>query len=82
MPDMSALLNPDPKDLRPLLHEQIDRLTDEEMDAVRRALLKLETKRELDELRKSMEADWQAGKITEEKIEEAVREHRARHPYR
>ena len=79
---MSTLADVDPKDLRPLLHEQIDRLTEEEMDAVRRALLKLEAKRRLDGLRAEIEEDWESGRITEAKIDQAIRHHRAQHPYR
>ena len=79
---VSTLADVDPKDLRPLLHEQIDRLTEEEMDAVRRALLKLEAKRRLDALRTEVEEDWQSGRITEAKIEQAIGDHRAQHPYR
>lgn len=79
---VSTLADVDPKDLRPLLHEQIDRLTEEEMDAVRRALLKLEAKRRLDALRAEVEEDWQSGRITEAKIEQAIGDHRAQHPYR
>ena len=30
---------------------------------------------------RSLTEDWRAGKITEEKIAEAIREHRERHPW-
>ena len=79
---MSTLATTDPKELRPLLHERIEHATDEELEAVRKALLLFEAKRVFDEVGREMDEDWRSGKITEEKIAEAIHEHRARHPYR
>ena len=81
---MSTLstLPTDPKELRPLLHERIEHATDEELEAVRKALLAIEARRLADEISREFEEDWRSGKITEEKIAQAILEHRARHPYR
>ena len=79
---MSPLATTDPKELRPLLRERIEHATDEELEAVRKALLALEARRLADELGREFEGDWCSGKITEESIAQAIRDHRARHPYR
>jgi hypothetical protein len=79
---MSTLAIVDPKELRPLLHEQIDRLNDAGLEAVRRALLKLEAMEVLAGVRNEVDEAWRTGKITQEKIDESIREHRARQPYR
>lgn len=78
---MSKLATAAPEELRPLLHERIDQCSPEELDAVRKTLLMLEARRLADELGRDMAEDWRTGRITEEKIAEASREHRARHPY-
>jgi hypothetical protein len=79
---MSKLATTNPEELRPLLHERIDQCNPEELEAVRKTLLMLEARRLADELGREMAEDWRIGKITEEKIAEAIREHRERHPYR
>ena len=79
---MSKLATTDPKELRPLLHERIDQCSPEELEAVRKTLLLLEARRLADELGREMADDRRTGKITEEKIGEAIREHREQHPYR
>ena len=79
---MSKLATIESGELRPLLHERIDQCNPEELEAVRKTLLMLEARRLADELGRDMAEDWRTGKITEEKIAEAVREHRERHPYR
>ena len=78
---MSKLATTDPNELRPLLHERIDQCSPQELEAVRKTLLMLEARRLADEFGREMAEDWQAGKYTEEKIAEAIGEHRARHPY-
>lgn len=67
--------------LRPLVHEKIDKLTAEELAAVHRQLELIELKREFDAIRGEIGEDWRAGRITKEKVEEAIREYRAAHPY-
>ena len=79
---MSTLANPDPKELRPLLRERIEHASEEELEAVRKALLLCEAKRAFDEVGLEMDEDWQSGKITADKVAEAIREHRGKHPYR
>ena len=79
---MSPLATTDPKELRPLLHERIDQLTDGELESVRKALLKVELDRLVEEMGRNTQADWEAGKLAPELIEAAIREHRAKHPYR
>ena len=79
---MSTLATTDPKELRSALHERIDHGTDTELEAMRKALLALEARQLADALGREFEEDWRSGKITEAKITEAIREHRARHPYR
>jgi len=79
---MSTAATPPPQQLRPLLHEKIDQLADEELAAVHKQLLMLELRRELDMIGEEMASDWQAGLITQEKVDEAIREYRVAHPYR
>ena len=82
MPGMSKLATADPKELRPLLHERIDQCSPEELEAVRKLLLECEAKRLFDEMAADAEADRLAGKHDPALVEAAIREHRARHPYR
>ena len=79
---MSTLATADPEELRPLLRERIEHASEEELDAMRKALLLFEAKRSFDEVGLEMDEDWGSGKITEEKIAQAIREHREKHPYR
>ena len=79
---MSTLATTDPKELRPLLRERIEHATDAELEAVRKALLKLEAERAFGEMAAGAQADHLAGKHDPVLVEAAIREHRARHPYR
>ena len=79
---MSKLATTDPQELRPLLHERIDQCSPEELEAVRKTLLVLEARRLADELGRELAEDRRTGRITEEKIAEAICEHREQHPYR
>lgn len=72
----------DPKELRPLLHAEVEKLRDEDLVAARRALLEIEARRLADELGAAMDEDWASGRITNESIAEAILEHRRKHPYR
>ena len=49
---------------------------------VRKTLLLLEARRLADELGREMAEDRRTGRMTDEKIAEAIREHREQHPYR
>ena len=82
VPGMSKLATTDPNELRPLLHERIDHCSPVELEAVRQTLLKFEAERLIAEVGAEFAEDWRTGRITEEKTAEAIREHRARHPYR
>lgn len=66
-----------PQQLRPLVHEKIDLLTDAEVAAVHKQLVVLELWRELDAIGEEMANHWNEGRITAEKVDEAVREYRA-----
>ena len=79
---MNAHLEIDPKDLRPLLHAEIDKLKDQDLAAAHRALLEIEARRLADELGEAMDEAWASGRITKESIAEAISEHRRKHPYR
>ena len=72
----------DPKELRPLLHAEVDKLRDEDLAAARRALLEIETRRLADELGAALDEQRASGRITNESIAEAILEHRRKHPYR
>ena len=79
---MRTLTDIDPKELRPLLHAEIDRLKDEDLPVAHRALLEIEARRLFDKLGEDAAEDWASGRLTEENINEAVLEHRRKHPYR
>ena len=79
---MSTQADIDPKDLRPLLHAEIDKLKDEDLAAAHRALLEIEMQRLLNEMDEATDRAWESGEITKEKIAEAILEHRRKHPYR
>ena len=79
---MSTLSIKDPKELRPALHAHIDRCTDEELEAMRLALLDLELKRLLAEIGADAEQDRLAGKHDPELVAASILAHRAKHPYR
>ena len=78
---MSTLATTDPKELRSILRERLEHCTEEELEAVRKALLQLEINRLVDEMGAEARADWDAGKYAPELVEAAIREHRAKHPY-
>jgi hypothetical protein len=82
MASMNAAVLPSPEKIRPLVHERIDQLTDEELASVHRQLELLEMKRNFDKLCEEFGEDWRTGRITQEKVDEAIREYRATHPYR
>ena len=79
---MSTLVTTDPKELRSILRERLEHCTDEELEAVRKALLQLEINRLVAEMGAEAQTDWDAGKYAPELVEAAISEHRAKHPYR
>ncbi len=79
---MSPLADLDPKQLRPLLHAEIDKLRDENLALAHRVLLEIELQQVTDELDDTADAARAAGRLTPERIAEAIAAHRAAHPYR
>ena len=79
---MNALTDIDPKDLRPLLHAEIDKLRDEHLQLAHRMLLEIELQQVMDDLDDAADEARAAGHLTPERIAEAIAAHRAAHPYR
>ena len=75
---MSTLFapTPSPQDLRPLIEHRLDEATPVELAAVHRMLVELEARRLLVELDETTELAWASGRISDETIAQAVREHR------
>lgn len=72
----------DPKELRPLVHRQIDELPDDELTLVSRMLAQLEMHRLLDDVGQAADDARARGELTPEKIDAAIRDFRAQQPYR
>lgn len=72
----------DEQSLRKTLHEKIEQLSQPELRLLNKVLMQLELDRMMAELDEAFEQDWKEGKLTKEKIQQAIAEHRARHPYR
>ena len=70
-----------PKVLRPSLHAEIDRLSDESLAAAHRALLQIEAQRLFDKLGEDFAVYWASGRLTEKNIQEVILKHRDKHPY-
>ncbi len=66
----------DPKELRPLLHADLDRLPDDQLQLVRRILLELKLEEVTARLNAGFDEDRAAGKMAQ--IPEIIREVRAR----
>ena len=79
---MSTLSTTDPKELRPLLHADIDRLPDEQLAAAHRLLQEMEIQHLMDSIGEAADTAQAAGKMTPESIQESILEHRRKHPYR
>ena len=73
--------SPNPGRLRPLLHAEVDRLSDEHLGLAHRALLEIELHQLAGKLDDAAEAAQNAAKLTMERIAAAVAEHRALRPY-
>ena len=73
--------SPNPGRLRPLLHAEVDRLSDEHLGLAHRALLEIELHQLAGELDDAAEAAQNVAKLTMENIAAAVAEHRALRPY-
>lgn len=72
----------DPKELRPLLHAEVDKLRDENLGLAHRMLLEIELQQVTDELDEAFDEARAAGRLTPESIAAAIAAHRAAHPYR
>ena len=77
---MSATTITDPQDLRPRIEQKLDKLSPDELAMVDGMLTKLEAHRLLDEIGAAADIAREAGKFDD--IDQALREFRARHPYR
>lgn len=82
MSTLTASLPVDPKELRPLLHAELDRLPDAHLGTAHRFLQEMEIQHALESLGAATEQAWSRGDLNDEKIAAAIREHRQRHPYR
>lgn len=65
----------DPKELRPLLHAEVDKLRDENLLVLHRVALELELEEVTDRLNEGFDADRAAGKLA--RLPELIREARA-----
>lgn len=67
LPNMSSLsaLPNDPKELRPLLHAEVDKLRDDNLLVLHRVALELELDEVTDRLSAGFEADRVAGKLAQ-----------------
>lgn len=79
MSAQTATLNP--QELRPLLHQKLDAFSDGAIAAVNDLLVEFERRWLFAQMAEDAEADRLAGKHDPELIEQAVRAHRAKHPY-
>jgi hypothetical protein len=72
----------DPKELRPLVHAELDKLPDHCLEAARKLLMELQLRELVDDLGAEMDEAWKSGRITQASIAKAIQEHRRKHPYR
>ncbi len=72
----------DPKELRPLLHADLDRLPDDQLQLVRRILLEIELEQVTADLDHAADEARAAGRLTPERISAAIAAHREARPYR
>ena len=79
---MSTLANVDPKDLRPLVHERIDQLSEQELESIRQVLLDLEIRHLRESVGRAVDEAYATGKCEVAGVETSIREHRTAHPYR
>ncbi|MBK8094791.1 MAG: hypothetical protein IPK32_23195 [Verrucomicrobiaceae bacterium] len=68
---MSLTLNP-PEKKRPVLHQRIDELPDEDLDLVERMLARLEMDRLWRQVQDGFTQDWAAGRY--ERLDEIIQE--------
>jgi hypothetical protein len=68
-----------PEKLKPVLHEKIERMTDEQLALLDRVLLQLEAEEAAGRLSEAFDADHAQGKL--QRVAELVRQFRAEHRY-
>lgn len=78
---MSLPADLDPKELRPLLHAEIDNLRDDLLGVAYRLLLELELQQAMEDLDDSVDQARANGHLTPETVAAAIAAHRAGHPY-
>jgi hypothetical protein len=79
---MSTSVSIPPQQIRANLHQKIDQLSDADLELAGRQLEVFDLKQRLDDLCEDYGTDWQAGRATQEMVNEAIQEYRARHPGR
>lgn len=72
---MSTFTPDDPKELRPLLHERIDRWGEEDLRILHRVMLELERDRVLEGVNADFDQDRERGRL--DRVPEMIREARA-----
>ena len=82
MSTLTAPLPTDPKELRPLLHTQVDRIPDGYLSLAGRLLLQAEIEYLADSIGEGADAARAAGTMTPESIQASIAEHRRKHPYK
>jgi hypothetical protein len=68
-----------PEQLKPVLHEKIERMGGEQLSLLNRVLLQLEVEERADRLSEAFDKDHAAGRW--QRVAELVREFRAKHRY-
>ena len=70
-----------PEDLRRFFHQEIDRMEPSRLEVLNRLLQQLRLFELADQIDLSFDADRAAGRLSPEKVAEAVRAVRRQHPY-
>ena len=65
------------RELRPLLHEKIDSITDADLLEVHRLLMRLEMQRLMNGIGHAVDEGYASGRITAESIQESIAAYRA-----
>ncbi len=68
-----------PEQLKPVLHEKIERMSGEQLSLLNRVMLQLEVEERADRLSEVFDKDHAAGQLR--RVTELVREFRAKHRY-
>lgn len=70
-----------PEDLRRFFHQEIDRMEPSRLEVLNRMLQQLKVFELADQIDRGFDADRAAGRLSPEKVAEAVRAVRRDHPY-